>query len=165
MGDAFSSLPVAADRAGLLDPARITAMDGMAYLRGLVEGRFPHPPLAGLIGYRVVAADPAEVVVRAIADERHLNPMGGVHGGWYGSVLDSALGCAVMTAVRAGHWYTTLEYKVNLTRALPVGVEVEAVGTLRHGGLRTGVAEAVMRGRADGRIYATGSTTCLIMEG
>ena len=147
----------------LLPPDRIMAMSGMAYMRGLVAGQFPHPPLAGLIGYRVVRADAGEVAIRARPDGRHLNPMGGVHGGWYGSVLDSALGCAVMTGVPAGHWYTTLEYKVNLTRALPVGLEVEAVGTLRHAGRRTGVADAVMRGIADGRVYATGSTTCLIM--
>jgi acyl-coenzyme A thioesterase PaaI-like protein len=27
----------------------------------------------------------------------HLNPMGTIHGGWYATLLDSALGCAVHT--------------------------------------------------------------------
>ncbi|MGY6633314.1 MAG: PaaI family thioesterase [Alkalilacustris sp.] len=145
-------------------PVEITRMDGIDYLRGLVEGRFAMPSLAQAIAYRLVRADPGTVVIRATPGPMHLNPMGGVHGGWYGAILDSALGCAVMTAVPAGRWYTTLEYKVNLTRALPVGTEVEATATLRHAGRSTGVADAVLRGVACGRVYATGSTTCLIMD-
>ena len=90
--------------------------------------------------------------------------MGGVHGGWYGTLLDSALGCAVMTTVPQGHWYTTLEYKVNLTRALPMGMEIDCIAQVRHGGRSTAVAEAEIRGCADGKLYALGSTTCLIMK-
>ncbi len=86
-----------------------------------------------------------------------------MHGGWYGTLLDSALGCAVMTAVPKGSWYTTLEYKVNLTRAMPLGMEAEVIGTLDHAGRSTAVAHAVMRGVQDGRVYATGSTTCIIL--
>ncbi|MBK5927359.1 PaaI family thioesterase [Rhodobaculum claviforme] len=152
------------DPAPRLTPAQITAMHGLDYLRGLVAGRFAMPTLAEAIGYTLVRADPGEVAIRATAGPSHLNPMGGVHGGWYGAILDSALGCAVMTAVPAGRWYTTLEYKVNLTRALPLGTEVEATATLRHAGRTTGVADAVLRGVACGRVYATGSTTCLIMD-
>ena len=148
----------------LLPPAEIVAMSGLDYLHGLIDGRHPLPPLAGVVGYRLVRAEPGEVAIRATPTNRHLNPMGTVHGGWYGAILDSALGCAVMTAMPAGRWYTTLEYKVNLTRALPVGTEVEAVATLRHAGRTTGVADAVLRAVATGRIHATGSTTCLIMD-
>ena len=149
--------------AARLSPAQITAMDGLDYLRGLIEGRFAMPTLAEAIGYRLVRADPGTVAIRATPGPLHLNPMGGVHGGWYGAILDSALGCAVMTAVPAGRWYTTLEYKVNLTRALPVGTEIQATATLRHAGRSTGVADAVLSGVACGRVFATGSTTCLIM--
>ncbi len=94
----------------------------------------------------------------------HLTPMGGVHGGWYGAILDSAMGCAAMSVVPKGHWYTTLEYKVNLARALPLGVEVLAEATVQHGGRSTVVAEARLTG-PDGRLYATGSTTCIVMAG
>jgi uncharacterized protein (TIGR00369 family) len=89
--------------------------------------------------------------------------MGTVHGGWYGTLLDSAMACAVMTAVPKGSTYTTLEYKVNVTRALPPGTEIEAVGTVSHAGRSTGVAEGAIRGVLDGKLYATGSTTCLIL--
>ena len=71
--------------------------------------------------------------------------------------------CAVMTTVPRGSYYTTLEYKVNITRALPLGREVLAIGTVDHGGRSTGVASGEIRGAEDGKLYATGSTTCLIM--
>jgi uncharacterized protein (TIGR00369 family) len=157
--------PIARRREEMTDHAAIVAMSGMDYLEGVIAGRFPHPPIAAVVGYRLVRAAPGEVAVRAIPAVDHLNPMGSVHGGWYGTVMDTALGCAVATAVPAGRWYTTLEYRVNLIRAVPVGMEVEAVGRLRHAGRSTAVAEAEMRGLADGRLYATGTTTCMIFDG
>ena len=50
--------------------------------------------------------------------ERHLNPLGGVHGGWAATIMDSALGCAVQTTLQKGEAYTTAEFKVNLTRPI-----------------------------------------------
>ena len=157
--------PIARDPADLPDRAAALAMSGMEFVEGLLAGRIPHPPIAGLMRYRLVRVEEGEVAVRATPGVEHINPMGGVHGGWYGAVLDTALGCAVMTRVPRGHWYVTLEYKVNLTRAVPPGVEVEAVARVQHAGRSTGVAEAVMRGLEDGRVHATGSTTCLIQRG
>ena len=92
-----------------------------------------------------------------------LNPMGTVHGGWYGTLLDSAMACAVMTKVPKGMFYTTLEYKVNIIRSIPLGTEIDAIGDTDHTGRSTGVASGKIVGVADGRLYATGSTTCLIM--
>jgi len=69
----------------------------------------------------------------------------------------------VMTKVPCGSTYTTLEYKVNITRALPADTEIVATGTVVHAGRSTGVANGEIRGAKDGRVYATGSTTCLIM--
>ena len=69
----------------------------------------------------------------------------------------------VLTVVPRGHVFTTLEYKVNITRAIPIGMEVEAVAVLQHSGRTTGVADCEIRGVADGKVYATASTTCIIM--
>ena len=157
--------PIARAPEDLPDRAAMVAMSGLEYLTGLLEGRFPHPPIAGLMDYRLVRVAEGEVAFRATPAFAHTNPMGTVHGGWYGTVMDSALGCAVSTRVAAGRWYTTLEYRVNLVRAVPLGAEVEAVARVRHAGRTTAVAEAEMHGVADGRLYATGATTCLIMDG
>ena len=67
------------------------------------------------------------------------NPLGTIHGGWYGAVLDSCMACAVMTKVPRGSIYTTLEYKVNITRALPLDTLVRAIGTVAHSGRSTAV--------------------------
>ncbi len=92
------------------------------------------------------------------------NPMGTVHGGWYGTLLDSAMACAVMTKVPRGSVYTTLEYKVNILRAIPLGMQIDCIGTIDHVGRSTGVAHGEIRGVEDGKLYATGSTTCIVMK-
>jgi len=79
-------------------------------------------------------------------------------------LLDSCMACAVMTKVPQGSIYTTLEYKVNLTRNIPLGTEIIAIGQTDHAGRTTGVAHGEIRGAQDGKLYATGSTTCLIMK-
>ncbi len=68
-----------------------------------------------------------------------------------------------MTTLPTGHVYTTLEYQVNIMRPIPLGTEVQAVGESQHAGRSTGVARGEIRGAADGRLYATGSTTCIVM--
>ncbi|MFC2966657.1 PaaI family thioesterase [Acidimangrovimonas pyrenivorans] len=142
----------------------LLSMSGLDFMRGILEGRISGPPIAGLMTYRLHEVEPGRVAFRGAPDFTATNPMGGVHGGWYGTLLDSCMACAVMTMVPKGSYYTTLEYKINITRALPVGTEIEAVGMVSHTGRSTGVAEGTIRGVADGRLYATGSTTCLIMK-
>ena len=122
------------------------------------------PPISRGLGYLLHEVEDGRVVFRGTPDFDHCNPMGAIHGGWYGTVLDSALGCAVMTKVPKGSLYTTLEYKVNITRAIPVGREIIAEGIVSHAGRTTGVAEGTIRDAETGKLYATGSTTCLIMQ-
>ena len=146
-------------------PSRETlmSMSGLEFMHAMLEGRLPQPTIAAIMGFHLDSVAPGRVTLTGAAGFEHTNPFGGVHGGWYGTVLDTALGCAVMTAVPQGRWYTTLEYKVNITRALPLGLEIVAEGLLDHAGRSTAVAHATIRGRADGKVYATGSTTCIIL--
>lgn len=143
----------------------VLSMSGLDYMLAVLEGRFPQPAMAGTLGFQLHSVEKGRVAFRATPAFAHTNPMGVVHGGWYGALLDSALGCAVMTAVPQGRWYTTLEYKVNLTRAIPLGTEIEAEARLQHAGRSTAVAEATITGVDDGKLYATGSTTCMILGG
>jgi uncharacterized protein (TIGR00369 family) len=151
--------------AELPEPAQILAMSGLDYIRAIFEGRLPGAPIAATMNFRLHAVEAGRVVFRGAPEFRHLNPMGGVHGGWYGTLLDSAMGCAVATVLPPGRLYTTLEYKVNITRALPVGCLIDCAARVSHAGRSTAVAEGTIRGVEDGRLYATGSTTCLIMGG
>jgi len=92
-----------------------------------------------------------------------MNPVGTIHGGWYGTILDSALACAIMTKVPKGSVYTTLEYKVNIIKAIPAGTLVDCTANVQHSGRSTGVSNGEIRGVDDDKLYATGSTTCIIM--
>lgn len=144
---------------------RLLSMSGLEFMSAIRDGTMPQPPIARLLNYRVSEVEAGRVVFIGTPTFDHCNPMGTVHGGWYGTLLDSAMACAVMTVVPEGSFYTTLEYKVNLMRSIPLGLEILAEGVVQHGGRSTGVAEGWIRGAADGKLYATGSTTCLIMAG
>ncbi|WP_371156780.1 PaaI family thioesterase [Jannaschia sp. 2305UL9-9] len=143
----------------------VLALSGLQFMQGILDGTVPPPPIAGVLNYRVSRVADGRVVFDGTPLAQHCNPLGTVHGGWYGTLLDSAMSCAVHTKVPAGSIYTTLEYKVNVTRAIPVGMAVTVEGVVQHAGRTTGVATGAIRGVDDGRIYATGSATCLIMTG
>lgn len=148
----------------LADLADLTARSGLEFMQDIVAGRLPGPPISDTLGFRPVLAEDGCVVFEGTPEFRATNPMRGLHGGWYGAILDSCMACAVMTKVPKGSIYTTLEYKVNITRAIPLGTAVQAIGTVSHAGRSTGVAIGEIRGIDDDRLYATGSTTCMIMK-
>jgi uncharacterized protein (TIGR00369 family) len=90
--------------------------------------------------------------------------MGTVHGGWYATLLDSAMGCAVHTLMPPGRAYTTAEMSVKLVRAIkPTVVRVRAEGQVLHCGRQLATAQAQLVG-PDGTLYAHASTTCLVFD-
>ncbi len=137
---------------------------GLDLLLAMKAGDLPGPTMAYTANIRLTEAVRGAVVFQGTPGDNVLNPRGAVHGGWYGTLLDSAMGCAVQSVLEAGQVYTTLEYKINLTRAIPLGTEVEARAQVQHGGRSTAVAIGEIRGVEDGRLYATGSTTCIVMS-
>lgn len=144
--------------------ADVLGLSGLEFMQAIVEGRLSGPPIAATMGYTLHEVADGRVVFRGAPDFGVTNPMGSVHGGWYGTLLDSAMACAVMTKVPKGSVYTTLEYKINIIRPIPLGVEIECIGETDHVGRSTGVAHGEIRGVADGKLYATGSTTCIVMK-
>ncbi|RRH75170.1 PaaI family thioesterase [Falsigemmobacter faecalis] len=151
--------------ADLPDLAQTLQMSGLEFMQKVLAGDLPAPPISNTLSFGLHEVAEGRAVFRGQAEFAHCNPMGGVHGGWYGTILDSAMACACMTTVPKGHWYTTLEYKVNIVRPLPVGLMVECIGEVQHSGRATAVSRGEIRGLGDGKLYATGSTTCIIMKG
>ena len=143
----------------------VLTRSGLEFMQDILEGNLAGDPIGHTLGFAVSQVEKGRVVFEGRPGFNGMNPMRGVHGGWYGAILDSCMACAVMTHVPKGSFYTTLEFKVNITRALPQGVLVDAIGTIQHAGRSTGVATGEVRGRDDGVLYATGSTTCMIMKG
>lgn len=156
---------IAASPDEMPDRGEVLSRSGLEFMLDVLGGRLPGPPIGDALGFFIAAVEPGRVVFEGASGFGGTNVMGGTHGGWYGAILDSCMACAVMTGVPRGAWYTTLEYKVNITRALPPGMMARAVGTVSHVGRSTGVASGELRGVDDGRLYATGSTTCIIMGG
>jgi uncharacterized protein (TIGR00369 family) len=133
------------------------------HLRAIRDGRIPDPPIARLLGMRLTAVEDGAAAFELAPAEQHYNPIGVVHGGIAFTLLDSAMGCAVQTRCPAGKGYTTLELKVNLVRAITVQTGVlRASAQVVHFGGRTATAEGRLVDAA-GKLYAHGSSTCLIL--
>lgn len=148
----------------LPDMTDLLSRSGLEFMQDVLSGALSGPPIGATMGFSLTRVEPGRVTFEGTPEFPVTNPMRGVHGGWYGAILDSAMGCAVMTTLPKGRLYTTLEYKVNITRAVPIGMAMRAVGEVGHAGRRTGVASGELRGSEDGKLYATASTTCLIMD-
>lgn len=157
-------MPIAETPEDLPSLAETLAMSGLEFMQAVLSGQVSGPPIGGPLNYALHEVSEARAVFRGTPLFQHTNPMGTVHGGWYGTLLDSAMACSVLTLVPRGSVYTTLEYKVNIIRPVPLETEIEAIGIAQHTGRSTGVATGEIRGLADGRLYATGSTTCIVMD-
>ena len=157
-------MPIAQSPADLLSTEKVLSMSGLEFMQGMLAGRLPGPPIAETMGYTLHQVEDGRVVFRGTPEFKTTNPMGSVHGGWYGTLLDSAMACAVMTKVPKGSVYTTLEYKISIMRAIPLGMQIDCEGVVDHAGRSTGVAHGEIRGVEDGKLYATGTTTCIIMK-
>lgn len=147
------------------DPEMAMTLSGLDYLLALTSGRLGAAPSIGDTIGMSIPFDLAHgrASVEADAADFLLNPMGAVHGGFAATLLDSAMGVAVHTALPPATAYTTAELKINYTRAiLPATGRLRADGTVIHQGRQMATAEGRLVGVDDGKLYAHGSTTCFI---
>ena len=139
-------------------------MSGLEYLRKIVAGELPRPPISALLDFGLAEVAEGRAVFAVEPAEYHYNPIGVVHGGLAATLLDSAMGCAIHSALPAGAGYTTLEIKVNYIRAMTANMgTVRCEGKLIHLGSRTATAEGRVLDEA-GKLYAHATTTCLIFR-
>jgi uncharacterized protein (TIGR00369 family) len=111
-----------------------------------------------------VELEEGRVVFEGDPDERVYNPIGTVHGGYAATLLDSAVGCAVHSKLKAGQGYTTLELKVAYHRAMTSQTgPVRAEGVVVKMGARAAFAEGRLTD-LEGRLYATATSTLLVFE-
>lgn len=135
---------------------------GAELLQRVVDGLYPAPPIAAAMNFGLTEVEAGRAVFRGLPGDRHLNPLGSVHGGWAATLLDSALGCAVHSTLDKGEAYTTVEFKVNLTRPItPKTGEVVCEGRVIHKGRTLAVSEATLKDK-DGKLLAFGTETCSI---
>ena len=139
-------------------------MTGLAQLQAMLDGTVPPAPMAQLLDFVLEEVDEGRAVFRAHPGAQHANPMGTVHGGLALTLLDSAAGAAVHTTLPPGASYGTLETKGNLVRPITTDAgPLVAIGEVVHRGSRVATAEARVVGARDGRLYAHGSSTCMVL--
>jgi len=149
---------------GIATPAQVAGRSGLELMCAMLAGAIPFAPIARTLDFMLLEADEGRALFQGTPGPAHLNPMGTVHGGWYATLLDSAMGCAVHTMLPAGRAYTTAEFGVNLVRAIGAKApRVRAEGKVIHCGRQLATAEARLVG-PDGTLYAHSTTTCLVFE-
>ncbi len=147
---------------GTVSAERQKEMSGLAFVQGLVDGSLPLNMIARTLGYDIVEAESGRVVLTAVPNESHLNPVGGVHGGLSATLLDSAMGLAIHSTLDKGIGQTTLEFKISLVRPItPETGLIRAEGIVLSRGRRVGTAEGRITDN-EGRLLSHGTTTCLI---
>jgi uncharacterized protein (TIGR00369 family) len=139
-------------------------LSGLEFMRAIIAGELPAPPIAVTLGFAIKEVEVGRVVFVGYPAEYQYNPIGVIHGGLAATLLDSAMSCAVQSMLPAGVGYTTLEIKVNFVRPITTSTgELRCEGTALHLGSRTGTAEGRLIDQA-GKLYAHGTTTCLILR-
>ena len=140
-------------------------MTGLEFIKAIVDGDVPPPPMALTLGMRLVEAEEGRALFVGEPRPEYYNPMGVIHGGWPAALLDSCMGCAVHTTLPEGSAYTTIEIKIDLMRTITAETgEVFAEGNVVKVGRRVGFADGTLRDSA-GKLLARGTTSCLIMSG
>ena len=140
------------------------ARSGIDYLKAMIEGELPPPPIAGLVQMDLVSAEPGRVVFTCTPDESAYNPIGAIHGGLICTLLDSVTACAIHSTLPQGKGYTSIEIKVNYLKAVRLSSGLlTATGTVVKAGSRVGFAEGVVTD-AGGAVVATATSTLLIFD-
>ena len=137
-------------------------LTGLEQLRTLINSGTL--PIGETMGFRLMDAQDGEVTFEATPGLHVYNPIGTVHGGFAATILDSCCGCAVHSKLSPTQAYTTLELKVAYHKAITLETgKMAATGRILSFGRRAAFAEAALRD-ANGRLYASATSTLLIME-
>lgn len=140
------------------------SMTGVEFIRKIMRGEVPAPPVFNLLDFRLVKVEPGEVSGELEPAEFHYNPMGGVHGGVISTVLDSVMGLAVLSRLPVGSRFSSLEIKINFVRGILAETgTLLAEGKIVHPGAKIATSEARLIDR-QGRLYAHGSSTCIVIR-
>ena len=150
---------------GILDKTKTAEMTGMEVMQAVMRGALPNGPMASTCNYMIVGLAPGEAILQGNPTETVMNVQGSVHGGWFATILDGAVGNAIHTMLPAGTGYTTLDLSVKMTRAImpAPGARVRAIGKVIQVGRQIATAEGRIIG-PDGKLHAYATTTCLILS-
>jgi len=150
---------------GVAAPAQLAGKTGREVLQAIIDGELPQAPISRTLAFWIVEVGDGFAAFEGDPGAQLLNPMGTVHGGWAMTLIDSATGSAGYSTLPAGTGYTTIETKVNLSRAIrPTTGRVRVEGRVVARGRQILSCEAVVRA-ADGKVLAHGTSTLMVLPG
>jgi len=148
---------------GIASAEEMAGLSGREMLQAMIEGQLPSPPISRTLDFRLVEVGDGRAAFEGEPSADLFNPLGTVHGGWALTLIDSATGCAVHSRLPAGVGYTTIETKVNMTRAITADTgTVRAEGRVVAEGRRIVTTEARLLD-GSGRILAHGTSTIMVL--
>lgn len=149
---------------GIARVEQIIDKTGYEILTAMMSGELPYPSMNDTMNMVLIRVEVGHVVFQGIPLARYYNPMGTVHGGWFATLLDSAMGCAVQSTLPAGRSYTTSELSLNIVRPARYNTgPLRALGTVIHDGRQIATASARIEDE-HGKLYAHATTTCFIFD-
>lgn len=148
---------------GVATPEQVAGLSGREILQRIIDGSFPQAPISQQLSFWIVEVGDGMAAFEGEPNAQLLNPMGGVHGGWALTILDSVTGCAGFTKLAPGVGYTTVETKGNLSRAItPQTGRVRAEGRVISAGRQIMSCEGWLKDR-EGRVLAHGTSTLIVL--
>ena len=149
---------------GVATREEIAGFTGRQFLQAMIDGRLPAPPIAKTMSFTLVDVGDGFVVFEGEPGAHLLNPLGGVHGGWALTIIDSVTGCAAHSTLPAGVGYATVETKANFSRPIAADAgRVRAEGRVVGNG-RTIISAEGKIVDARGRLLAHGTSTLMVLR-
>lgn len=149
---------------GLARMEQLVGKSGREILETMISGELPYPPMNETMNMTLLEVGNGWALFQGIPLLNHYNPLGTVHGGWFATLLDSALGCAVQTTLATGRSYTTAELSINIVRpASHKTGPLRAISTVIHIGRQIATAHARVEDE-EGKLYAHATTTCFVFD-
>jgi uncharacterized protein (TIGR00369 family) len=103
------TVPAQADRLSVLDT-----------MRAIRDGRLPPPPIARLLGFHYVGAEPGEIVIELQSGQSLQNSAETLHTGVAAAMLDTAMSAAAGTLLTINKGPVTLDLKISYLKPLTI---------------------------------------------
>ncbi|GAA5556514.1 hypothetical protein Asch01_01217 [Acinetobacter schindleri] len=141
----------------------IKNLSGLQIMQEMCNGNLPMPSMATTIPMKPTLIESGQVTFEVQADQHHLNPLGGVHGGFAATVLDTVTGCAIHTVLEAGAGYGTIDLNIKMCRPIPQNRPLTAIGQIINTSKNLAISEGKIIDE-DGKLYAHATATCMIFR-
>ncbi|RLL47062.1 PaaI family thioesterase [Oceanobacillus piezotolerans] len=138
-------------------------MSKLESLKKMMSGENPGPPVAQVLGFKVVEVEEGRVVLELEASERLHNPMGTLHGGILCDIADAAMGYAFSSTLADDEIFTTVEIKLNFLKPI-FKSKLRAEGKIIKKGSSIGLLECHVYDEKQS-LVAHSTSTCMILKG